>query len=57
MCQYYDIQNERAHRALADARATTKLLGNFLEFMEINNILNQQEILELQYKNRQQCFC
>lgn len=57
LCQYYDIQNERAHRALADARATTILLENFLEFMKLNNIHTQQEILDLQYKTRHQCFC
>ncbi len=57
LCEYYDIHNERAHRALADARATTILLKNFLEFMKANKVEDQQDILELQHKNRYQCFC
>ena len=41
LCQVYGIENERAHRALEDARATALVLGNLLRQEGSEGILRQ----------------
>jgi DNA polymerase-3 subunit epsilon len=41
LCHVYGIENERAHRALEDAKATALVLGNLLQQAGSENILRQ----------------
>jgi len=49
LCQHYEFINERAHRALADARVTTDILSKFLDLLKNKWYQDIEEILKLQY--------
>lgn len=45
LCNYFDIKNERAHRAMGDTMATTKLFLKFQAIMHNNGIQERNDIL------------
>lgn len=45
LCNYFDIKNERAHRAMGDVHATTKLFTKFQAIMHNNGLKEDQDIL------------
>lgn len=48
ICQHFNIENERAHRALGDARATALVLNNFLGMLRERGITEREELLRFQ---------
>ncbi len=45
LCNYFDIKNECAHRAMGDVYATTKLFFKFQAIMHNNGLKQDQDIL------------
>ena len=52
LCEYFDITNERAHRAMGDAKATAKLLKNFLSMLADRDITDVDSVLRFSMKPR-----
>ncbi|NCP72114.1 3'-5' exonuclease [archaeon] len=46
LCNYFDIKNEYAHRAMSDVYATTKLFTKFQAIMHNNGLREDQDILK-----------
>lgn len=45
LCNYFDIENKNAHRAMGDAYATTRLFMKFQGIMHNNGFKEEQDIL------------
>jgi len=50
LCNYFDIKNECAHRAMSDVYATTRLFTKFQAIMHNNGLKEDQAILDF-YKD------
>lgn len=50
LCNYFDIKNESAHRAMSDVYATTKLFLKFQAIMHNSGLKQDQDILDF-YKD------
>ena len=48
LCGHFNINNEAAHRAMGDARATVTVLENFLAMLKEKDIKEIKDILEFQ---------
>lgn len=48
LCEYFEITNEKAHRARGDAIATTKIFNNFLKIMKEQDLHKTEDILKFQ---------
>lgn len=48
LCRHFNIENERAHRAMGDARATAFVLNNFLEILKARGITEREEVLRFE---------
>lgn len=48
LCDYFNVTNESAHRAMGDVMATTKVFEQFLKILKDKGIENKTEILEFQ---------
>ena len=48
LCQYFNITNTRAHRAMADVLATTQIFQQFLLLLEQRWLHNQSDIIKFQ---------
>ena len=55
LCQHFNIINERAHRAMGDVMATTKVFEQFLKILKNKWIEDKSDILEFQ--NFALCKC
>lgn len=54
LAEYFDIHMPHKHRALADARATAKILIELIELAQSNHsVYNVTELLDIQNKRRQ----
>ena len=53
LCEHFRIENERAHRAMGDARATALVLNNFLEILKERGITERDEVLRFERGTRQ----
>jgi DNA polymerase-3 subunit alpha (Gram-positive type) len=50
ICEHLDIDNERAHRAMGDAKATTEVFQHFLLLMNSIDVKTKEDILEFERK-------
>jgi DNA polymerase-3 subunit alpha (Gram-positive type) len=48
LCNHFHIENEKAHRAMSDVKATYQVFNNFNEMLEEKGITTKQEILKFQ---------
>ncbi len=48
ICDYYGINNNQAHRAMSDVKATVDVFKNFKDAMEQENINTTEEILKFE---------
>lgn len=55
LCQYFNITNERAHRAMGDVMATVKIFKKFLSLLKKQWIENKTEIIGFQHLARHTC--
>lgn len=52
LCDYYQIVNQTAHRAMSDVEATTKVLANFLQYLQELGIHDTTAILKFEQTPR-----
>jgi len=52
ICEYFNIVNEQAHRAMGDVRATAKIFDKFKEELKNNNIKTSEELLRFECSPR-----
>lgn len=45
-CEYFEVTNEQAHRAMSDVLATTQVLTNMVDLLQQANISTTQKIVE-----------
>lgn len=55
LCNYFNIKNEREHRAMGDTMATVELLNNFQKILYNNNIKTIEEICDFCFKPANKC--
>ncbi len=48
LCSHFNIENENAHRAMSDVRATTEIFHNFLDMLKEKDIEDLKDILKFQ---------
>lgn len=53
VCEYYEITNKEAHRAMSDVLATTEVFSKFLEQLAKSNITEEREIIKFNNLPRQ----
>ncbi len=55
LCEYLDIKNLQAHRALTDVLATTELFQKFLNVLQENEITNPDALFHFEKLSPQKC--
>ncbi|MFH1053096.1 MAG: exonuclease domain-containing protein [Candidatus Woesearchaeota archaeon] len=48
VCSHFNITNEKAHRAMGDAAATSKILSRFIRMLEEKGLKNYEDLLDIQ---------
>lgn len=56
ICDYFWLKNERAHRAMWDTKVTVEIFKNFLDLLNKKWIIEQNHIIEFQYKKINECI-
>ena len=54
MCEYFNIQNSQAHRAMSDTLATVELLNNFTDILDKKGFSTPEDILSFEKLSRRQ---
>jgi DNA polymerase III subunit alpha, Gram-positive type len=55
LCNYFNIKNEREHRAMGDTMATVQLLNEFTQILHKNNIKDIEDIHTFCFTPPQKC--
>ncbi len=55
LCQYFDIENEQAHRAMGDVRATAQVFEEFLEMMSEKGFKSKEDVQKFESRAIRQC--
>ncbi len=48
ICEYYNISNNQAHRAMSDVKATYQVFNNFLDFLDKKGVNTKKDILRFE---------
>ncbi len=48
LCEHFSIENDQAHRAMSDVKATTEIFLRFLQMLKENNISKFEDVYKLQ---------
>ncbi len=51
LCEYFQVQNEQAHRAMGDVQATVEVFNRLLNLLKEKNICEINEILKFEKAN------
>lgn len=54
LCEYFDIQNNQAHRAMGDALATVELLNHFSRILDKKGFSTPESVLKFEKMSRRQ---
>ena len=57
LCNYFNIENKNAHRAMSDVLATNKLFLKFQAIMHNNGIQDENQIFDFFTSNRKLDLC
>lgn len=52
LCEYFNIQNENAHRAMSDVNVTNQIFSNFLNIMKEMKIEGKENIIKFEKSYR-----
>ncbi|MFH1316805.1 MAG: exonuclease domain-containing protein [Candidatus Woesearchaeota archaeon] len=52
VCSHFNITNKKAHRAMGDATATSKILSRFIRMLEERGLKEYEDILDVQARRR-----